>query len=200
MASATNRFGAQVDVRPIKTSRRTDDPDRELTSGQVAGHLAKYATKSAGDLVNGDNPHLRRMRATIAEVTNHIAADARAEGTPLREHPYALLGKWRHMLGFRGHFSSKSRRYSVTLGRLRRARARFQRRLTEANRQGKTLDVRDLDDLLADDEEETTLVIGQWTYAGSGWETEGDAELAKAAAARAREYAQERAARRHESD
>ncbi|AXG14389.1 hypothetical protein [Intrasporangium calvum] len=76
---------------------------------------------------------------------------------------------------------------------------RFQRRLTEANRQGTTLDVRDLDDLLADDKE-TTLVIGQWTYAGSGWETEGDAELAKAAAARAREYAQERAARRHESD
>jgi hypothetical protein len=53
--------------------------------------------------------------------------------------------------------------------------------------------VLDLDDLLADDEEETTLVVGQWTYAGSGWETEGDAELAKAAAARAREYAQWRA-------
>ena len=27
-------------------------------------------------------------------------------------------------------------------------------------------------------------------YAGSGWDTDGDAELAKAAAARAREYAQ----------
>lgn len=47
------------------------------------------------------------------------------------------------------------------------------------------------------DEEETTLVVGRWTYAGSGWETEGDAELAKAAAAaRAREYAQWRAASR----
>jgi hypothetical protein len=97
------------------------------------------------------------------------------------------------MLGFRGHFSSKSRRYSVTLGRLRRARTRFQRRLAEANRQGVTLDVRDLDDLLADDLEETTLVVGQWSYAGSGWDTDGDAELAKAAAARAREYAQWRA-------
>ncbi|WP_353050416.1 replication initiator [Cellulosimicrobium sp. Marseille-Q4280] len=31
------------------------------------------------------------------------------------------------MLGFRGHFSSKSRRYSIPLGRLRRARVRFQR-------------------------------------------------------------------------
>ncbi|WP_147068614.1 replication initiator [Terrabacter aerolatus] len=186
----TLRFGAQVDVRPIKTSRRTDDPDRQLTAGQVAGYLAKYATKSAGDLVNGDNPHLRRLRATIAEVTDHIATDARGEGTPLREHPYALLGKWNRMLGFRGHFSTKSRRYSITLGRLRRARTRFQRRLSDASRQGKTLDVRDLDDLLADDFEQTTLVVGRWSYAGSGWDTEGDAELAKAAAARAREYAQ----------
>ncbi|MGO4596018.1 replication initiator [Terrabacter sp. 2RAF25] len=190
----TLRFGAQVDVRPIKSSRRTDDPDRELTSGQVAGYLAKYATKSAGDLINGDNPHLRRLRATLAEVTDHIATDARAGGTPLREHPYALLGKWNRMLGFRGHFSTKSRRYSITLGRLRRARTRFQRRLSDASRHGRTLDVRDLDDLLADDLEETTLVVGQWSYAGSGWDTDGDAELAKAAAARAREYAQWKAA------
>jgi hypothetical protein len=195
----TLRFGTQVDVRPIKTSRRTDDPDRELTSGQVAGYLAKYATKSAGDLINGDNPHLRRLRATIAEVTDHVATDARAEGTPLREHPYALLGKWNRMLGFRGHFSTKSRRYSITLGRLRRARSRFQRRLADASRQGQALDVRDLDDLLEDDLEETTLVVGQWSYAGSGWDTDGDAELAKAAAARAREYAQWKAAQRADS-
>jgi hypothetical protein len=32
------------------------------------------------------------------------------------------LRKWAHMLGFGGHFSSKSRRYSTTLGALRRAR------------------------------------------------------------------------------
>ena len=116
----------------------------------------------------------------------------------LAEHPYALLGKWAHMLGFRGHFSSKSRRYSVTLGRLRRARVRFQRRLATANREGRTLEARDLEDLLDDEDTETTLVVGHWTYAGSGWDTDGDAELAKAAAARAREYAQERAAQRTE--
>jgi len=190
------RFGAQVDVRAVQTRNRVDDPDRELTSEQVAGYLAKYATKSATDSVDGGNAHLRRLRAVLAETADRIHSEAKADGIPLREHPYALLGKWRHMLGFRGHFSSKSRRYSVTLGRLRRARLRFQRRLTDASREGRTLDVRDLDDLLADDEEETTLVVGQWTYAGSGWETEGDAELAKAAAARAREYDQWRAASR----
>jgi hypothetical protein len=194
------RFGAQVDTKPIQTRSRVDDPDRELAPEQVAGYLAKYATKSATDSVDGGNPHLRRLRAVLAETADRIHAEAKADGIPLREHPYALLGKWRHMLGFRGHFSSKSRRYSVTLGRLRRARVRFQRRLADANREGRTLDVRDLDDLLADDEEETTLVVGQWTYAGSGWDTDGDAELAKAAAARAREYAQERAQATHGTD
>jgi hypothetical protein len=32
--------------------------------------------------------------------------------------------KWVHMLGFRGHFASKSHRYAITLGALRRARRR----------------------------------------------------------------------------
>ncbi len=36
---------------------------------------------------------------------------------------------------------------------------------------------------------------GRWSFAGIGWDTEGDVELARAAAARAREYAQHRAAR-----
>lgn len=193
------RFGRQVDARPITTRHRTDDPDRELAPEQVAGYLAKYATKAAMDAVHADNPHWRRLRITLDEICDRIQRDAAADGIPLRDHPYGLLGKWRRMLGFRGHFSTKSRRYSVTLGRLRRARTTFQRRLAEANRQGVTLDVRDLDDLLTDQDEETTLVIGQWSYAGSGWDTEGDAELAKAAAARAREYAQWRAAQRTNS-
>ena len=188
------RFGAQVDARPIKTRNRTDDPDRELTPEQVAGYLAKYATKTASDTVDGDNPHWRRLRVTIDQVTDRIDAEAAEDGIPLRDHPYGLLRKWRRMLGFRGHFSTKSRRYSVTLGALRRRRTRHQRLLADANRRGRTLDVRDLDDLLNDDDQETTLVIGHWSYAGSGWDTDGDAELAKAAAARAREYAQWRAA------
>ncbi|AXG14390.1 replication initiation protein [Intrasporangium calvum] len=112
------RFGAQVDTKPIQTRSRVDDPNRELAPEQVAGYLAKYATKSATDSVSEGNLHLRRLRAVLAETADRIHAEARADGIPLREHPYALLGKWRHMLGFRGHFSSKSRRYSVTLGRL----------------------------------------------------------------------------------
>ena len=50
--------------------------------------------------------------------------------------------------------------------------------------------------LLADDDDtETTLVVGSWEYAGTGWPKPGDPELALAAAARAREYDQWRATR-----
>jgi hypothetical protein len=40
-------FGAQVDTRAVRTSRRTDDPGRALRPEQVAGYLAKYATNGA---------------------------------------------------------------------------------------------------------------------------------------------------------
>jgi len=43
-----------------------------------------------------------------------------SERSGLRE-----LGQWVHMLGFRGHFVTKSRGYSTTLGELRAARATY---------------------------------------------------------------------------
>lgn len=82
------------------------------------------------------------------------------------------------MLGFRGHFSTKSRSYSITLGALCRARHRFQKLATVA------------------DDEETTLVIGSWTYQGTGWPRTGDEALALAAA-RAREHDQWKAERKN---
>ena len=182
-------FGAQVDTRPVRTSRRTDDPDRSLTPEQVAGYLAKYATKSTGDTEVKDSPHLRRLEATA----RHLASRAvTVDEDP--DAPYGLLGKWAHALGFRGHFATKSRRYSVTLGQLRRARQRAQARIAEANRAGTPIDLRQLEaELLAADSDETTVVIGSWTYVGSGWANDGETALAVAAAARAREYAQEKA-------
>lgn len=185
-------FGTQVDTRPVRTSRRTDDPDRSLTPEQVAGYLAKYATKSTGDTEAKDNPHLRRLEATARHLAGRaVTLDEDGEA------PYGLLGKWAHTLGFRGHFATKSRRYSVTLGQLRRARQRAQARIAEANRTGTRLDLRQLEaELLADEADETTVVIGSWAYVGSGWANGGETALAVAAAARAREYAQERAAHR----
>lgn len=187
-------FGTQVDTRPVRTSRRTDDPDRELTPGQVAGYLAKYATKSATDTEAKDSTHLRRLHSTARGMA---ARTISAEQDPTA--PYGLLGKWAHTLGFRGHFATKSRRFSVTLGALRRARQRAQARVAEANRTCTPLDLRAIEaELLTDDTDQTTVVIGSWAYAGTGWTNDGETALANAAASRAREYAQERARIRRE--
>jgi hypothetical protein len=193
-------FGSQVDVRPVTTGRRTDDPGRVLAPEQVAGYLAKYATKSAADDATlAANAHYRRIRATaqgLAERTNAGTDTLDADAGP-----YQLLGKWVHMLGFRGHFASKSRRYSVTLGALRRARRRAQALIASHRATGRPLDLAALEaDLLADHDTETTLVVGQWQYVGTGWRTEAQRVLATAAAARAREYAQWRAHQRTARD
>jgi hypothetical protein len=191
-------FGAQVDSRPVRTARRTDDPEQALSAEQVAGYLAKYSTKSATDTAATGNAHLRRIRATARDLADaahvHAAEVTGGDVDAMAEAPYALLGKWVHMLGFRGHFASKSRRYSVTLGGLRRARRRAQSLIAEATAEGRPLDLASMEaDLMADDAEETTLVLGQWEFLGTGWATEGETVLATAAAARAREYDQYKA-------
>jgi hypothetical protein len=188
-------FGRQIDARPVRTSRRTDDHDRTLTPEQVAGYLAKYATKAADDSGATDDVHHRRIRATTRDLVERARASAHGEDAV--ESPYELLGKWIHMLGFRGHFASKSRRYSVTLTALRRARRRAQVLIAESRATGRPLDLAALEaDLLADEDTETTLVVGHWQYVGSGWATEGQRILAIAAAARAREYDQWKAEQR----
>jgi hypothetical protein len=190
-------WGQQLDIRVVRQGNRTDHPDGPLAPEQVAGYLAKYSTKDANSLRSNDQPrpHLLRLRATVNELAARARLQAQCEG-PAGEKPYDLLGKWAHMYGFRGHFGSKSRRYSVTLGQLRRARQRFAEMVARGENPA-ALDVRDLEErLLADDEDETTLVVGSWTYQGSGWTRPGDEALALAAAARAREYDQWRAEQR----
>ena len=194
------RFGRQLDARTVTASAaRSHGLDgQSLTAEQVAGYLAKYATKSCGE-ADPDNTHTRRLRATCRAYAQAAEARRRTgavidgkDGADL----YAKFANWSHMLGFRGHFATKSRRYSITLGRLRRARRRFAHLTAQAARHGEPLDVADLEArLLAEDDDETTLIVGSWTYAGTGWPCPGDAELALAAAARAREYAQWRATR-----
>jgi hypothetical protein len=184
-------WGEQLDVRVVRDRARPDDPGEYLAAEQVAGYLAKYATKDASSLRDHTRPrpHLTRLTRTC----HQLAARARAHDP---ESPYRLLAKWAHMLGFRGHFSSKSRCYSTTLGRLRRARHRFQQYAADCRRRGEAIDLRDLEARLLADEEETTLVVGAWTYQGTGWTRPGDEALALAAAARAREYAQWKAQQR----
>ena len=128
-------------------------------------------------------PVLARARSTVLQ-RSELADHTYRPGLPELPDPYWLLGKWAHMLGFRGHFASKSRRYSTTLGRLRSARRRFER--AKAFSPDGVVDVAALDQELVDDD--TTLVINHWRFVGTGWITAGDAVLAAEASAKTREY------------
>ncbi len=148
------RFGPQVDVRPV-SSHGTGAGER-LHSAAVAGYIAKYATKGAesAGAVDGRIHHARDMVTLPVRV--HVL---RMIGTcwwlgalP----PFASLGlrRWAHMLGYGGHFSSKSRRYSTTLTALRQARSNH---LAEEQRARLGLSDR------------PTVTVGQWRYAGRGY-------------------------------
>jgi hypothetical protein len=90
------------------------------------------------------------------------------------------LGRWAHMLGFGGHFSTKSRRYSTTLGALRRARVAYAIR----RRRGNTVP---LDAWGWPEGVQAVIVVASWRYLGCGYQSTGEAWLAASAAARARE-------------
>jgi hypothetical protein len=162
------RWGTQVDVQPIGALGH-----EELTEQAVASYVAKYATKAAettgtidrriGELSELDKlpglpPHTRRL------IEACWALDA--------AYPERLLARWAHMLGFRGHFSTKSRRYSTTLGALRQVRADYRAR-QERRERGFSEDL--------DDTEGSTLVLAHWTYAGHG-HTPGESWLAQSIA------------------
>ncbi|MBO0609576.1 replication initiator [Myceligenerans salitolerans] len=206
-------FGEQQKVRTVRTGLPdTNDDGGKLSPEQVAGYLAKYSTKSTGVDPAAPRPHLARMAQTSRYLAERAATACRTLDGPdpdddegcwcgtCADSPYRLLAKWARMLGFRGHFSSKSRAYSVTLGKLRTARARYARLKADADRRGVPLDVADLERrLLADEDDETTLVVGEWTFRAAGWGSPGDKILADAAAARAREYAQWQADQRKQN-
>jgi hypothetical protein len=81
------------------------------------------------------------------------------------------LRPWAHMVGFRGHFSTKSRRYSTTLTCLRQARQDWRNsRLVAALSYPERTHVQRHNERGQDGvgDEEPILVIGQWQYIGRG--------------------------------
>ncbi|GAA2614384.1 replication initiator [Actinomadura fulvescens] len=110
-------WGAQVDVRAITTSG-------DLTETAVAGYIAKYATKATeclGTLDRRITPSEDLERLPVTGHARRLMLTCLRLGA-LEELAELRLTAWAHMLGFRGHFSTKSRRYSTTLGALRQAR------------------------------------------------------------------------------
>jgi hypothetical protein len=187
-------WGDQADIQPI---RAPGEAEGDLTDEKVAGYISKYACKAAettGTLdrpvvcwrckgtgldpdesglckgCNGratrhddvhrvvDNPHAQAMISACWTLGGHVELEE------LRLRP------WAHMLGFRGHFSTKSRRYSTTLTALRQARREWRNSRLLAGvgypPTGRIVRGSESVDDAADDE--TILVLGYWQYIGRG--------------------------------
>ncbi|MGQ4374863.1 replication initiator [Streptomyces sp. SAS_267] len=156
----TFRFGKQLDVRPIRSADFTGPTN--LSSRAVAAYIAKYATKGAESAGTLDRPICNPVTDLIgAEVTEHarqmILTCWRLGALPELEE--LRLRKWAHMLGFRGHFSTKSRAYSVTLGALRQERADHNEARTRERAAEAGYPLPDPD---------TVLVLSHWRFAGTG--------------------------------
>lgn len=189
----TLAFGRQLDTKTVSAASRGDDPDRELSAAQVGGYLGKYVTKSAGDdPTRANTPHQTRLRTTIRT----LGARSTTHPDPELREVYRQLRRRIDDNAYRGHRTSKSKRFSVTLGALRRARRRAARLIAQANLEQRRLDLAAIENELLADDTDTTITLGHWRYAGQGWNTNAETTLATACAARAREYDREKAAAR----
>ncbi|MEV6649959.1 replication initiator [Streptomyces sp. NPDC051219] len=172
----TFAFGRQLDIRTIRSA--DFDGGTELTERAVAAYIAKYATKGAETATGALDRPIKFLaelgRMTIPEHARRMIRTAWTLGAR-KDLEDLRLRAWAHMLGFRGHFSTKTRRYSTTLGALRTARAEW-RRLQVAIARG------DHTHAPADpDSDDTTLVLAHWSFAGTGL-TRGEEWLAAALA------------------
>ncbi|MFI9276041.1 replication initiator [Kitasatospora sp. NPDC052896] len=131
--STVFRFGRQIDVRPIRGTDFTDDAP--VTDRHVAAYIAKYATKGA-ETTTGTLDRRLRFLAELAQhdLTDHarrMIHTAWHLGTQ-PQHTHLRLRQWAHMLGFRGHFSTRTRHYSTTLTHLRAERTTWRTRQDNA--------------------------------------------------------------------
>jgi hypothetical protein len=154
------RFGEQLNTRVLAGAKN----GRELEPGQVAAYVAKYSCKASHEQITtrDTDPDRWRDRGIPEQLVQMAAAALRLVKRPgLRE-----LGRWVHMLGFRGHFVTKSRGYSTTLGELRDARAAYRAHQDQQP------------DDSAVGADAPTVVLSVWQYIGRGYLNPGDVLLA----------------------
>jgi hypothetical protein len=119
LGGAPIRWGDQLDLEPIRLGLG------EGSAGQVAGYLAKYATKATESLAAGLDTRIGSLadleRRELPDHTRRLVRTCWALGG---RRGLAGLGlrRWAHMLGYGGHCTTKSRHYSVTFAVLRATR------------------------------------------------------------------------------
>jgi hypothetical protein len=183
-------FGSQIDVRAIKSGElATGDLTERAVAGYIAKYATKSA-HSSGTLdrsvccreCTGAGHHgtyelrgreirrvCRRCLGTglavdlarlgvSAHLRTMIETAFRLGGA--EELAALKLRRWAHMLGFRGHFLTKARSYSITFASLREARREHARQERHEYLAAFGL----LEPDAADVSE--TVVIGDWSYAG----------------------------------
>jgi hypothetical protein len=174
-------WGSQFDTRRIDqhTAAEVEDDDGRISETRLAGYIAKYATKGTGKTEAADRPirsqlHLDALRG-ISDHHRRIIQTCWDLGDTTKHPHYAdlKLRRWAHMLGFRGHFLTKSRAYSTTFRQIRADQ--------HAHRLAETLDQ------LGIPNDDTTLVINNWAWAGAGYADEAERELAAGIADRIRD-------------
>ncbi|SDN55075.1 replication initiator [Allokutzneria albata] len=171
-------WGKQIDIRAIRpgNASEVEDGDGEISDARLASYVAKYATKSTGTTQGGDRPLRSQLDIDhLSGITAHhrrmIQTAWDLGGNPLYDG--LNLRRWAHMLGFRGHFLTKSRRYSTTFKAIRGTQADY-RRSEALDRLGVT--------------EDDVTVINHWQFLAVGYADEAERELAAGIAERIREH------------
>ncbi|HLN17142.1 MAG TPA: replication initiator, partial [Acidimicrobiales bacterium] len=145
-------WGDQVDVEVLD--------DRE---GSRAGRLASYVAKYAVNSSTADGALDQRIRNAEDLAARRLSSHERRQvATAWRlgaGRDRAHLRRYAHCFGYGGHFLTKSRRYSTTLGALRRARAEW--RATRRPRCGADVGA--------------VSYESRWRAVGVGWKNRGEA-------------------------
>jgi hypothetical protein len=178
LAARQLSWGRQIDVRPIEAGDG-DLPDIAVAryvakyatksteaAGLELGPIHCHGCAGGGSTGIGDR-HLEKSR--LCRTCHGTGRRASVDLSGLPEHARRLvdtcwrlggrpefaglkLRRWAHMLGYRGHFTTKSRTYSTTFGDLRAERQAW----TEQHRADGTTSHGGL------------LVVDDWHYAGRG--------------------------------
>jgi hypothetical protein len=173
-----------TDVRPIRHGEGLPGTGQALSAQSVANYIAKYATKTLDAPGLPARPVKLQAQITALHCSGHYKrmmhtawnlASTQATSDP-------RIRRAAHGLGWGGHFLTKSRRYSVTFGTLRRARLEHRKRQAhpggERDPWGRPLD------------ETIVLVLRSWSYYDTRHNQLAGSDLALASAARAREHDQ----------
>ena len=161
------RWGSQVDCRTITdTAPRNGHSPVVAHPRQIAAYTAKYLTKTTDDFG-------LPVRVFSANHAAHVGASAHAvrlieTAEQIAEtggEPYQRLLANLATLGYRGHPMTKSQKYSVTFGQIRRARRTHRANPAALDPEADIRELLDLDDDLPEGFERVSV----WQFAGVGY-------------------------------